>query len=161
MAYSILDEVEESKVIGDILMENDIEVNEDDPNYLKHFTVRGEALFECDGCDSRWSSHNATIKVDLLSHNVSRKYTQKCRLCDHWAGPQFTKDRFQKIINKVISKYEERVARNGERLPNRQEGYSGHTLAPHVEEYCERCKELGAPCCNQDALAYGTSQQND
>lgn len=159
MAFNILDETEESEVIGDILMENDIEVDKGDPNYLKYFTVRGEALFECDECDSRWSSHNATIKVDLLAQNISRKYTQKCKECEYWAIPQFTRDRFQRIINRVIDKYEDRVARNGQRPAHGQEGFSGHTQAPHMEEYCERCKELGGPCWSQDAPSI--SQQQD
>ena len=159
MAYNILDEIEEGEVIGDILIENDIEVDEDDPNYLKHFTIKGEALFECEECDTRWSSYNATIKVDLLAQNISRKYTQKCKTCEYWATPQFTRDRFQRIINCVIGKYEDRVARNGQRPHHSQEGFSGYTQAPHMEEYCERCQELGEPCCNQDAPS--TSQQDD
>ena len=159
MAYRVMDDSEECEVISDILMDNDIEVDEEDHNYLKYFTVRGEALFECDECDSRWSSYNATIKVDLLDKNISRKYTQKCKTCEYWATPQFTRDRFQRIINRVIEKYEDRVARNGRRPPHSQEGFSGHTQAPHMEEYCEKCQELGGPCWNQDVP--NTSQEDD
>ena len=162
MAYSIMDEVEEGDIIGDILMENDIEVDEDDPVYLRDFTVKGEALFECDECDSRWSSYNATIKVDLLAQHVSRKYTQKCKTCEYWATPQFTRDRFQHIINRVMNKYEDRVARNGQRPASHgQEGFSGCTQAPHMEEYCERCQELGEPCSNQLDHVPSTLQQDD
>ena len=158
MAYNVLDDSVECEVINDILMENDIEVDKDDPNYLKYFTIRGEALFECDVCDSHWSSYNATIKVDLLAQNISRKYTQKCKTCECWASPQFTRDRFQRIINQVIEKYKNRVSRNG-RCPPHQEGLNGHTQAPHMEEYCERCQELGGPCWNQDAS--NALQQDD
>ena len=159
MAYNILDEVEESEIIGDILMENDIENDGNNPNYLKFFTVRGEALFECDECNSRWSSCNSTIKIDLFTQNITRKYTQKCKICDYWATPQFTRDRFERVMNKVIDKYEDRVARNGKRLPHSQDEFSGFTQAPHMEEYCERCQELGVPCWNQ--IVPNTLQQDD
>ena len=31
-------------------MEDNIQVDEDDPNYSEYFTVRGEALFACNEC---------------------------------------------------------------------------------------------------------------
>ena len=40
-----------------------------------------------------------------------------------------------------------------------QEEFSGHTQAPHMEEHCERCKQLGRPCWNQDVP--NTSQQDN
>lgn len=148
MAYNILEEVEECEIIGDLLMENGIEVDDSDPEYLKCFTVKGEALFECDECNTRWSSHNSTIKVGLLSQKVLRRYTQKCKSCDYWATPQFTRDRFESIMNTVMDKYEDRVSRNGQHAPHNRDEYSGYTQAPHIEEYCERCRELRKPCWN-------------
>jgi len=160
-AYDIVDEDNECDIIGTILMENDIEVDDDDPKYLKYFTVKGEALFECDECESRWSSHNTTVKVDLLRQEVSKKYTQKCKSCDYWATPLFTRDRFERIMNKVVEKYEKRVDKNGQLFTidndddddddddnDDDDEFTGHTQAPHMEEYCERCKELGGPCWN-------------
>jgi len=156
-AYDIVDEDNECEIIGDILMENDIEVCDDDPKYLKYFTVKGEALFECDECDSRWSSHNTTVKVDLLRQEVSKKYTQKCKSCDYWATPLFTRDRFERIMNKVIEKYEKRVDNDGKLFTtdnDDDDGFVGCTQAPHMEEYCERCKELGGPCWNTVQQSY-------
>jgi len=148
-AHDIVDEDVECEIIGDIMMENDIEVDVDDPKYLKYFTVKGEALFECDECDSRWSSYNTTVKVDLFRQEVSKKYTQKCKACNFWATPLFTRDRFERIINKVIEKYEERLESDGQlNTAGDSDGFAGHTQAPHMEEYCERCKELGKPCWN-------------
>ena len=158
--YRVIDDSEECEVIGDILMENGIEVDDDDRSYLKYFTVKGEALFECHKCDSRWSSYAATIKVDLFTPKITRKYRQKCKTCEYWASPQFTRDQFQCIINRVIDKYNSRATRNIHHPPHSQEVFIIRTAPkPHTQELCERCQELGRPCWNQDVP--NTSQQDD
>ena len=112
---------------------------------LKYFTVNGEGLFECEQCDSRWTSHKTTIKVNLLMQHVSKKYQQRCKECNYWVTPHFTSDRFEDIIDKVLDKFEERLEEN-EQLVDSDEEYTGNSQAPHMREYCERCLELGVPC---------------
>ena len=116
------------------------------PNKLKYFTVRGEGLFECGGCDNRWTSHNASIKVDLFKKCVSRKFKQRCKFCpNHWATPYFTADRFEEIMDKVVSKYESRLkgTDHDQPAPSAEAGYGGK---PHMQEHCEKCQLQGLPC---------------
>ena len=58
-------------------MEDNIQVDEDDPNYSEYFTVREEALFACNECGHL--TVQLRIKVDLFTENISRKYTQNVR----------------------------------------------------------------------------------
>ena len=54
-------------------------------------------------------------------------------------------------MNKVIEKYEKKVDNDGQLFTaDDHDGFAGHTQAPHMEEYCERCKELGGPTVQQD-----------
>jgi len=140
-----LDDNEECEIIEEMMQENDIEVYHDDEKKLKHFTVKGEGLFECEQCNSRWTSHRTTIKVNLYLQCVSKKYQQRCKECDDWVTPLFTSDRFEDIIDKVLDKFEERLGET-EQLVDYDEEHTGSSQAPHMRENCERCLELGVPC---------------
>ena len=87
-----LEEDEECDIIEEMMQENDIEVYHDDEKKLKHFTVKGEGLFECEQCNSRWTSHRTTIKVNLFLQRVSKKYQQRCKECENWVTPLFTSE---------------------------------------------------------------------
>lgn len=140
-----LDEDEECEIIEEMMQENDIEVYHDDEKKLKYFTVKGEGLFECEQCNSRWTSHRTTIKINLFLQLVSKKYQQRCKKCDDWVTPLFTSDRFEDIIDQVLDKFEERLEET-EQLVDSNEEYSVSSQAPHMRENCERCLELGVPC---------------
>jgi len=140
-----LDEDEECEIIEEMMQENDIEVYHHDEKKLKYFTVKGEGLFECEQCNSRWTSHKTTIKINLFLQRVSKKYQQRCKECDNWVTPLFTSDRFEDIVDKVLDKFEERLEEN-EHLVDSDEEYSVSSQAPHMRENCERCLELGVPC---------------
>ena len=89
------------------MKEEDIKANH---KKLKRFIVKVEALFKCNNCDHGWSSHMATIVVDIHKREVDRcGCRQKCRECvGRWSIPEFTEDRFKKIMGGVITKYWER-----------------------------------------------------
>ena len=141
-----LTEQEENDIIARTIKIHKINVKKYDHQKLKYFTVRGEGLFECEGCDNRWTSHNATIKVDLFKKSIARKFTQRCKYCPkQWATPSFTDDRFEEIMDKVAEKYEKRMVEDDE---NEQPVFiiAGSNGKPHLQKYCEKCQELGKPC---------------
>ena len=64
------------------MQENDIRVNFTDHKNIKYFTVKAEALFRCNNCGAMWSSHMATIVVDLYGCRVNRSNChQRCKRC--------------------------------------------------------------------------------
>ena len=137
-------------IIKEALKENDIIINYVDHKNLKYFTVRGKALFECVICNFRWSSHNATIKVDLYRRRVVKSYAQKCKRCYNWVSPKFTADQFREVIGRVIQNYHNRKSQlldDGDIdtliVDNT---YERNPQAPHEQSLCERCAELGRPC---------------
>ena len=141
-----LSEQEEDNIIARTIKIHKINVKKYDHQKLKHFTVRGEGLFECGACDNRWTSHNATIKVDLYKKCIARKFTQRCKLCPtQWLTPSFTDDRFEEIMEKVAEKYEKRMVEDDE---NEQPVFiiADSNGKPHLQKYCEKCQELGKPC---------------
>ena len=139
----LLDQDGECDMIITMMKQKNIEMYDNVPKYLKHFVAYGEALFFCNDCgiSSRWSSHNATIKVNLISKCVQRKYKQRCKKCRYWATPQFTKDRFESVITRVLKCCKKRKAiRRYCKVIT-----SGHT-GRHPRRLCERCKALKRPC---------------
>ena len=51
-------------------------------DYLKYFTAREEALFECNEC-GHLTVQLLKLIVDLFTQNISTKYTQKCKICKY------------------------------------------------------------------------------
>ena len=151
---------QESDMIISAMRENGITVNFTDRTNLKYFTVKAEALFRCDNCGSMWSSHMATIVVDLYKCRVNRSNCQqRCRMCtESWAWPRLTEDRFRKIMNRVITKYWDRSKQdddddNGIVVDDDDDSTivdeDKHTetpQGPHQQSLCERCMKLGRPC---------------
>ena len=133
--------------------ENDITVSYTDLDKLKcRFTIQVEALFTCHDCDNAWSSHMATIKIDLFECKVNRSdCQQRCRKCpESWISPKMTEDRFKEAVDRVITKYWENKNRNdGDNDDNAVIGnnrYRGNPRTPHEESWCKRCIKLGRPC---------------
>ena len=123
-----------------------VTVLDDDPDYFKYSTVKGDAYFECSKCNFRWSSHNGTIKIDLYNQKVLKKYKQRCYECGgYWAVPCFKSNRFKRIVQKIGHHLQKMKFFNEEWFtpPYLNE----ETSCDHDEAYCERCIELGAPCC--------------
>ena len=126
-----------------------------DHKKLKYFTIKVEALFECHNvsCDNVWSSHKATIVVDLLECKVNRSdCEQRCRKCptESWICPKLTEDRFKEAIDRVIAKYWERKINNDEDDDGSavidNDRYRGKSRLPHEQSLCKRCIKLGRPC---------------
>ena len=141
-----LSEQEECDIIAEAIKIHQMNVKKYDHHKFRYVTVRGEGLFECGGCDNRWTSHNATIKVDLYKKCLSRKFTQRCKYCPkHWATPFFTDDRFEEIMDKVAEKYENRLVEDEE---DEQPVFvvAAGNGKPHPQQLCEKCQELGKPC---------------
>ena len=138
--------------------ENDITAGDFDQEKLKHYTIQVEALFKCRTakCDNAWSSHMATIKVDLYKCKVDKSdCEQRCRKCpDGWVPPNLTEDRFKEAIDRVIAKFWERKNENGNDDDDDDDDDSiitdnrhrGNPRAPHEESLCKRCIKLGRPC---------------
>ena len=103
VGYSTLYEPEMSQQIIDIMNVHNIHVDPQDPNFLKCFIVKGEAIFECATCNGRWSSSDAKIKIDLLHQEVSKQYKQKCTSCKSWAVPVYTSDNFKTILERIMN----------------------------------------------------------
>lgn len=129
---------------------NGITVSLTDDKKLIYFTVKVEALFKCGSCKRSWSSHMATIKIDLYKCKVDRRNCrQRCIRCtsvdEGWANPKLTEDRFKDAIERVIIKYRKREMQNDDGLVD-NDGHQGNPQAPHEESLCERCMILGRPC---------------
>ena len=148
------------------MKEEDIKANHKN---LKPFIVKVEALFKCNNCDHGWSSHMATIVVDIHKREVDRDgYRQKCRECvgSCWSSPKFTERRFKEIMEGVTTKYWERQKKidegdnddddDDDGDDNEDDDDSdcvvigdkhwGNPRSPHEHSLCERCKKLGKPC---------------
>ena len=142
-----LSQQEECDIITETIKIHKMNIKKYGHHKLRYFTVRGEGLFECGGCANRWTSHNATIKVDLFKKFVSRKFTQRCKYCpNQWATPLFTDDRFEEIMDKVAEKHESRLEEDED---NEQPVFIAAAAGngkPHLQQYCEKCQELGKPC---------------
>ena len=106
----MLTEEKEEEIIKDVMKGENIKA---DHKKLKCYTVKVEALFQCSRCDHGWSSHMATIVVNLGKRKVNRfKCGQGCRNCvGSWSMPKFTEDRFKEIMDGVTAKYWERKER--------------------------------------------------
>ena len=140
-----LDQQEEDDIIVENMKRHKMSVHINSHQKLKYFTVRGEGLFECKGCDNRWTSHNATIKVDLFKKCISKKFRQRCKHCPtQWATPFFTDDRFEEIMEKVADKYKRRL--KGDDHDNKSVFVAAGNGKPHPQQYCEKCQELGTAC---------------
>ena len=129
--------------------ENDIRVTNADHKKLKHFTIKVEALFKCHKCGRGWSSHMATVVVDLLECKAKKSdCQQRCKICpEGWVPPKFTEDRFKEAIDRVIAKYWERKSQDNDNItPIDNDRYRGNPQAPHEESLCKRCIKLGKPC---------------
>ena len=131
----------EQEIFG-ALSDYEVTIFDDDPDCVKYSTVKGEAYFECSNCNFRWSSHNATIKVDLYHRQVLKKYRQRCYKCgSYWALPCFRSSEFKKTVKKLAG-HIYTVKEYREWYPMAHE----ETLPDHDRTYCERCMELGSPC---------------
>ena len=135
--------------------ENGITVSYRDPDKLKYFTIQVEALFECHkvNCGNAWSSHMATIEIDLLECKVNRSdCEQRCKKCPakSWICPKLTEDRFREAVDRVIVEYWKRKNKNDEdddgSRPIDNNRYRGNSRSPHEQSLCKRCMKLGAPC---------------
>ena len=131
------------------MKENGITVTDADHKRLKYFTIRVEALFKCHECGHSWSSHMATVVVDLLKCKTNKSdCEQRCRSCpEGWISPKFTEDRFKEAVDRVIAKYWERKSQdNDNSTPIDNDRYRGNPQAPHEQSLCRRCIKLGKPC---------------
>ena len=129
-------------MITEALEENGITVKYTDPKKLKYFVVCVEALFICESCNTIWSSHHATIGINLYGCRVDKYYKQLCNKCiNSWTIPKFTVDRFKEAIDSVIKKYWKR-----KRQDDDSDDIAIDVGNPHEPSLCERCMELGRPC---------------
>ena len=111
-------------------------------------------MFKCDRCNNIWSSHMATVVVDLYKCKVNKSdCEQRCKKCSQsWISPKFTKDRFKEAIDRVINKYWERKNQNDDDDDDatstlvEDDKCRGNPRAPHEQSLCKRCKKLGRPC---------------
>ena len=136
--------------------ENSIMVSDKDCSTLRCYTVKVNASFECDICDRRWSSHMATIVVNLYECKVDRfSCGQRCKECfTSWRYPKFTEHQFEEIIDRVIAKYWERKSQDddgdgGADSDNNtlvDDKHTGNQQILHEQSLCERCITLGRPC---------------
>ena len=147
---TVINEAEEKKIITEAMEENGITVMYTDHKNLKYFTIKVKALFKCDECGKVWSSHMATIVVDLLECKANKSdCEQRCRRCpESWIPPKFTKDQFKEAIDMVITKYWERKNQidNDDSTPIDNDRYRGNPRSPHEQSMCKRCIKLGRPC---------------
>ena len=122
-----------------------VQVLSDDPIYLKYFTVKLGAHFNCKKCTQQWSSHHVTIKIDLFLQHVQKKYKQACIQCKGkprtWVTPLLTSVQFKTIIKRVIQHYHERKAA-GEAQPIINDASHKDKSKPHPQGLCERYLEL-------------------
>ena len=129
---------------------NNIIVSDIDNGQLKYFTIKAAAVFQCPNCGKAWSSHMATIKVDLYACKICKKYKQTCKSCNDWIPPKFTEYRFKEAIDRVVTKYWERKRQydDDDTAVEYEDKRYLHPRAqpPHNELVCERCMELGRPC---------------
>ena len=141
-----------------------ITVSKSDPDYLKIYVLQAQALFQCTGtgklahdpdwpesrpyCDNEWKCYNATIVIDLVNQEVSKRYQQWCRRCFiQLAMPHFTNRQFTQIVERVIKCYHRRKKAGGTVPSIENNGsHSPKAFEPHEEVYCNRCKELEEPC---------------
>lgn len=145
-----------------------ITVSSNDPDYLKVYVLQAEALFQCTGtekfdygknwppdwpkhrpfCNYEWKCYNATIVIDLVKREVSKRYQQWCRHCfKQYGRPYFTNRQFGQIVQRVIKCYERRKKAGGIVPSFEYSGsYSPKAFEPHEEAYCDRCTELEEPC---------------
>ena len=96
-----------------------------------------------------WSSHNATIGVNLYGCRVDKYYRQRCRKCiDHlWAIPEFTVDQFKEAIDRVMKIYWMRKRQHDDNDDTvNDDGNKKYPRKPHEPSLCEKCKNLGRPC---------------
>ena len=78
-------------------------VCDDDLDYTIYFTVMVDAEFECRKCLFKWSSHSATIKIDLGYRCISKKYRQRCKRCNSfWALPRIRSDKLKSLVEKIM-----------------------------------------------------------
>ena len=119
-------------------------VSEYDLNYSIYFTVMVDAEFECRKCIFKWSSHNATIKIDLRGCCISKKYRQKCKRCSgFWSLPCIKSDELKSVIEKIMEHVWD-IRDAGHFIPF---AIGTEPSSPdHRKEYCERCIELGEGC---------------
>ena len=149
--HIVLTEAEEEEIITEALKENGITVSETDHKKLKSCTIKVEAMFKCGYCGKAWSSHTATIVVDLVRCKTNKfGCKQRCKNCpEGWTLPKLTKDRFKEAIVRVISKYWERKNQNDDDNASTladDDNHWGNPQAPHEKSLCERCMKLGHPC---------------
>ena len=143
--------------IVDVMNIYDYGACDDDSDYQIYFTVTVEAQFECSKCNFKWSSHNATIKIDLRRRCISKKYRQKCKRCSsYWAIPRIRSDKLKSIIKKVME-HIWKMEDAGRFVP-----FGKESLSPdHGEGFCERCQELGEPCYLGGTKASKTQRRLD
>ena len=145
----VITEEEEEEIITEAVEENGITVTDADHKKLKYFTTKVEALFKCPKCGHSWSSHMATVVVDLLKCKTNKfGCEQRCRSCpEGWDPPKFSEDRFKEVVDRVIAKYWERKSQdNDNSTPIDNDRYRGNPQAPHEQSLCRRCITLGKPC---------------
>lgn len=153
-----------NSMIRDAMKLHNIKVRIRDPDYLKIYMLQAEAQFQCTGtgklaydpnwpeyrpfCDYEWKCYNATIVIDLLKQEVSKRYQQWCRKCfKQWGKPHFTHRQFAQIVQRVIKCYKRRKEAGGTVPSVENNGsHNPRSFEPHEELYCERCKELEEPC---------------
>ena len=147
---TILSEREENELITSKLAHLNVR---SDPVYLRAVTVQGTGLFQCGKCSRIWSSHHSCVKVDLvnfclLDDTMNRQGCIKCHKSlsiTQWPTPCFKECWFEKILDKVVTKYNMRQVCNGQRLSDNNGGHIAGG-SPHRQDLCERCIKSGSPC---------------
>ena len=143
----------ERKTIEAILEDSNIQIQQEDPKRLKIFMVQAKGLFICSKCSEKWSSHRTTLVVHLYHKCIKKKYRQKCKRCMIWITPYFTEKQLNKIMKRVIKKYQKRKTDDVEYSTVLiSYGTKGHSSSvPHETKLCERCQELGRSCWQRAA----------
>lgn len=157
LGYNILGGDNAEQEIKAIMRIYEYGVCDDDLDYSIYFTVMVEAQFECSKCNFKWSTHNATIKVDLRRRCISKKYRQRCKRCNSfWALPRIRSDKLKSVVEKIMD-HCWNMQDAGRFLP-----FGAEPSTPdHSEECCERCKELGEPCYLGGTKASKTQRKLD
>ena len=151
---SVLNTRQENELINSKLAH--LKVKGSDPPYLRTVTVQTKGLFKCDNCNKIWSSHRSFVQVDIVNFclldTVNRQGCINCKSLYHditlWPTPCFKECWFEKILEKVVTKYNMRKASNGQRLSDGNGiQIANNSQGPaHCRDLCEKCIKFKTPC---------------
>ncbi|XP_030829277.1 uncharacterized protein LOC100888777 [Strongylocentrotus purpuratus] len=106
-------------------------------------TMRGYGIARCRMCSRRWTSHQASAKIDLNNLTV-KVWRQKCQNCDQLVEMTFKEDEYKRMVNNMLDRLERQM--RGETLSNHDDATRGGHGPPHRKELCEGCDWGSGDC---------------